>query len=144
MVCFRVASMLYSAKTEYGLRTVLWLARRWGSQAVSLSIIAREEHISKGFLEKIVSRLKKADILIASKGVRGGYVLSRSPREITLAEVMNAIDERAGKPYQCPVVTGGVECPHEPTCAVKHVWKHIADTLTTSMAKTTLADIVWK
>jgi len=136
--------MLFSSKIEYGLRVVLWLARRWSTHPVSLSHIARDEHLSKGFLEKIAVCLKKANILHSSKGAKGGYTLSRSPREITVAEVLNAIDDRASKPYKCPAVVRDVECPHESACAVKHVWIHISNTLASSMKNTTLADIVWR
>lgn len=136
--------MMFSMRVEYGLRAVLWLARHWGTKPVSLTTIADEERISKGYLEKLVVKLTKAKILLSTKGVNGGYVLARKPSDITIQEVVAVLNEKNGKPYQCPAVTPGVECSHEPTCSTKHVWKQIADTLESSMQKTTLADIIWK
>lgn len=136
--------MMFSTKTEYGLRAVLWLAKHWGRTSIPLSEIAKDEGISRGYLEKLAVLLKKAGIVRSEKGVKGGYALSRSPSEVSLEEVVSALEVNRRHPYRCPAVDKKVECPRESTCVTKSVWAKIAANLNSEMSKVKLSDLIWK
>lgn len=135
---------MFSTKTEYGLRAVIWLAKNWGRKSCPLSLIAKEEAISRGYLEKLAVLLKKANILTSVKGVKGGYALARSPLEITLEEVVEALEGKHSRPYKCPAVDRGAVCSKESSCVTKHVWMKIASSLNSEMSKVKLSDLIWK
>src|SRR5690242_21380654 len=78
-------AMKFSSKSEYGVRVMAELARRFGRGPVSLTEIAREEDLPLAYLEHIVAPLRKAGLVASHYGVRGGYELARPPAEITMA-----------------------------------------------------------
>jgi Rrf2 family protein len=80
-----------TTSVEYGLHSLFWMI---GSETTPLSIreLAELQVLSPTFLAKIFPKLEKAGIVRASEGVRGGYVLARSPEEITFLEVVDAIE----------------------------------------------------
>lgn len=103
--------MNLSTKSRYGLRALANLLGQ--DQPCSVSQISQKEHISADYLEKIFSKLKKAGILKVERGACGGYSLSRDPKQITLGEVINALE----KPEFI--------CPDFCSCQSKSVWQKI-------------------
>ena len=85
--------MKVSTRVEYGMLalTDIALYAEKGS-SVSAPEIAERENISRKYLEQILTHLKQAGLIRAQKGLRGGYVLSRSPGTIRLSEILNALD----------------------------------------------------
>ena len=103
--------MNLSTKSRYGIRA---LANLIGQDCLcSISKIAKQEHISSDYLEKIFARLKKAGLLKVERGANGGYVLSRDPSQITLKEVIGALE----KPE--------FSCPNVCNCQSKSIWHQI-------------------
>lgn len=92
---------LLSDATEYGLRAVVWLAQRPG-QPQKVREMAEGAHAAPGYLVKVLQTLAKAQILSAQRGSTGGFRLERDPAELTVLEVINAIDpiERI---HTCPL-----------------------------------------
>ena len=84
--------MKITKKGEYALRALLALANVHGRKTLSLREVSKHEHISYKFLEQIMTMLKRAGFVRSAKGKFGGYSLSRSPKQITLAEVIRAIE----------------------------------------------------
>jgi len=105
--------MMFSTRSEYGVRVMIQLARRRGSGPVPLTGIAEAESLPLAYLEQLVSRLRKADLVASTRGAHGGYELSRDPAEITMAEVVQAL-EGSLIPMQCFDELGGtrVLCNH--------------------------------
>jgi Rrf2 family protein len=109
--------MQITRQADYAMRAVLYLAKHGPDHRAATSQIAHEQHIPPSFLAKIVSQLSVAGLLQTSRGARGGVSLARSPEEITLLEVIEAID---GPIYlnECvidrSVCTFGEECPLRP------------------------------
>jgi Rrf2 family transcriptional regulator, iron-sulfur cluster assembly transcription factor len=83
--------MQITRQADYAVRAVLHLARN-GDQRTATSAIAEEQRIPPSFLAKIVSQLSIAGLLHTSRGARGGVTLARNAKEITLLEVIEAID----------------------------------------------------
>jgi len=109
--------MQITRQADYAVRAVLYLARLGSEQRAATSQIAQEQQIPPSFLAKIVSQLSVAGLLQTSRGARGGVSLARPPEEITLLEVVEAIDgpimlnECAGNNGVC---TFGDACPMRP------------------------------
>ncbi len=77
---------------EYGIRALLALAFAYGQQTINLRKISKQEEIPYKFLEQIMTLLKKSGFVQSTKGKYGGYSLSRSPKKITLGEVIRAVE----------------------------------------------------
>jgi Rrf2 family protein len=109
--------MQITRQADYAVRAVLHLSRLGNSQRASTSSVAGEQHIPPSFLAKIISQLSIAGLLHTSRGARGGVMLAREPKDITLLEVIEAIDgpiqlnECAGENSTC---TFDQECPLRP------------------------------
>ncbi|MBE0409284.1 MAG: Rrf2 family transcriptional regulator [Anaerolineales bacterium] len=84
--------MQITRQADYAMRAVLHLAKLGMDRRAATSQIAEDEHIPPSFLAKIVSQLSVAGLLHTSRGARGGVSLARSPENISLLEVVEAID----------------------------------------------------
>ncbi|MCC6260596.1 MAG: Rrf2 family transcriptional regulator [Anaerolineales bacterium] len=110
--------MQITRQADYAVRAVLHLARQ-GKQRVSTTAIAKEEKIPSSFLAKIISQLSIAGVLNTARGARGGVTLARAPEEITLLEVVEAIDGPI-RLNDCVENPGG--CAFEKDCPLQPVW----------------------
>jgi len=110
--------MQITRQADYALRAVLHLARK-GDQRTATSTIAEEQRIPPSFLAKIVSQLSIAGLLHTSRGARGGVTLARQPNEISLLEVVEAID---GPIQLNECVEGAGVCSFEGECPLQPVW----------------------
>ena len=86
--------MLLSTKGKYGLRAILDIAENTKeNKFVSINDVAMRQNISFRYLERIIAKLKKADIVRSERGVNGGYVLSREPKDINMLEVLTVLED---------------------------------------------------
>src|SRR5438876_1085583 len=92
--------MMFSTKAEYGIRVLVELAGRNGEGPVPLAEIAETNGLPLAYLEHLVARLRKAGLVESRRGARGGYLLARPADEITMAEVVEAL-EGAIAPIEC-------------------------------------------
>src|SRR5665809_127183 len=92
--------MMFSTKAEYGMRVMAHLADRSGDGPVALSAIAEVEGLPLAYLEHLVQRLRRADLVASRRGARGGYTLARPAASITMAEVVRAL-EGSIAPIEC-------------------------------------------
>jgi Rrf2 family protein len=83
-----------SKRTEYGLRAVVQLARFWPRNYVQSKDLARQEELPNKFLEAILLALRRGGFLESKIGSGGGYRLSRSPREISIGELIRRLEGR--------------------------------------------------
>jgi Rrf2 family protein len=111
--------MQITRQADYAVRAVLYLAQLGPEQRAATSQIAQEEQIPPSFLAKIVSQLSVAGLLQTSRGARGGVSLARSPEEISLLEVVEAID---GPITLNECVAGVGACTFGETCPMRPVW----------------------
>jgi Rrf2 family protein len=97
-----------SSKVEYGLHCLLWLVDPREEPASSRDL-AELQGISPTFVAKIFPKLEKAGIVVAVGGVRGGYQLGRPAGEISVLDVVDAIE--GGKPlFECQEIRGAAPC----------------------------------
>ncbi len=136
--------MKFSRSTTYGLRALanLMLAKVEDSSRVkSLKIIAEEERVSLKFLEKLFSQLKKAGIVSSTRGVNGGYYLSKKADKIKLLEVLDALGEKTIV-FKCMSRGGEVTCGHSTKCGAVPVLQKVQMAINKSLEKMTLEDLV--
>jgi Rrf2 family protein len=111
--------MQITRQADYALRAVIYLSRLGPEQRAATSQIAIDQRIPPSFLAKIVSQLSVAGLLQTSRGARGGVSLARTPQEITVLEVVEAID---GPILLNECVGCGGVCTFGDTCPMKPVW----------------------
>jgi Rrf2 family protein len=131
-----------STRGDYASRALLSLALR-GPQPVPTSVrdIADRTGLPQPYLEQILLALKGAGLVRSKRGVGGGYVLAREPEEITLAQIVSAVDGPiAAGDFGEPHADGA--CDHEGQCVLLAVWAEVGDTIRTYLQTFTLADMV--
>ena len=139
--------MTFSAKTEYGVRLMIELGRQEGEDPVSLKAIAEAEGLPLSYLEHVVASLKRAGLVRSSRGAHGGYRLARDAREISMDEVVLAL-EGAIAPMECfvNVPTEKVACSHEVDqgqgCSTRLLWMRVQSGVIKALQGTTLAELV--
>ena len=111
--------MQITRQADYALRAMLYLARLETNERAATSKIAEEQEIPPSFLAKIISQLSIAGLIHTSRGAHGGVSLARKPSEVSLLEVVEAIDG--------PISLN--ECVHDPgvcsfgdNCPIHEVW----------------------
>ncbi|UZE92873.1 MAG: Rrf2 family transcriptional regulator [Candidatus Nealsonbacteria bacterium] len=137
--------MRISKKSQYGLRAMVYLAGVFGKEKkiCSLREISEKENISFDYLEKIMSKLEKADLVKAKKGVQGGYFLKRSPQKINVGEIIRVL-ESTMSPVKCLAKEKRYNCPRKKTCKTLNVWKKVQEVLNSTLESITLADLIKK
>ncbi len=140
--------MLFSTKAEYGVRLMVELGRVGpDSTPISLSTIAEAERLPLSYLEHLVAKLRKADLVSSTRGAHGGYRLAKPAEEITMDSVVEALEGQIA-PMECFHETpeGKVLCSHEDDgdrlCATKLLWTRVQSGVTKALAGTTLAELV--
>jgi Rrf2 family protein len=111
--------MQITRQADYAVRAVLYLARLGTDHRAATSQIAQEQQIPPSFLAKIVSQLSVAGLLQTSRGARGGVSLARSPEDISLLEVVEAID---GPIMLNECVGSNGVCVFGDDCPMRPVW----------------------
>lgn len=131
--------MKISAKGRYGLASMAYLARTYGSGApVTIISISEDLGISKIYLEQVFSLLKRAHLVKSLKGSQGGYQLSRRPAEITAYDVLSAIElglmeETAGAADRQPALDSALRTK---------VYTPLDEAIRTSLTSVNLEDIL--
>jgi Rrf2 family transcriptional regulator, cysteine metabolism repressor len=109
----------FSARVSYGLRAASVLGERYGQGPVLGKQISEAEALPPAYLEQIMASLRRAELVSGTRGARGGYVLSRSPEQITVTELISALEG----PIQLSECPGGASCCASPeTCAVRELF----------------------
>jgi Rrf2 family protein len=130
--------MQITRQADYAVRAVLHLAELKNGGRAPTSKIATEEHIPPSFLAKIVSQLSVAGVVQTSRGARGGVSLARDPSEITLLEVVEAID---GPIILNECVHNPKACPFGDHCKVHDIWCKAQADLVNKLASTNFASL---
>ena len=141
--------MMFSTKAEYGVRVLVELAQRGGSDPVPLAEIAEANGLPLAYLEHLVARLRKAELVESRRGARGGYLLARPAEAITMAEVVLAL-EGSIAPIECITADpdGTVTCSRESdpghACPTKLLWTRVRFSIVQTLQETKLSDLVQK
>ncbi len=127
-----------SLKTDYAVRAMAQLTAEAGNEPVKAEHIAREQDIPLKFLLGILNELRRSHLVRSQRGAEGGYSLRRPPEEITLADVIRAVDGPLANVHDsslADLVYSG------PAAALKDVWMAVRSSLRSVLETVTLADL---
>jgi Rrf2 family protein len=132
-----------STRGDYASRALLSLALHADGEPTAVRDIAERTALPQPYLEQILLTLKGAGLVRSKRGVGGGYVLAREPSEITLAEIVSAVDGPIqagdfGEPHQDGA------CDHEGQCVLLAVWADVSAQLQVQLGAVSLADMARK
>lgn len=130
--------MKLSTKGRYGVKAMVELAINYGGAPLSIKTISKRQNISEYYLEQLFSPLRKAKLITSIRGAQGGYVLSREPKDITVAEIMYVLEG----PIEIAECIEGVSCDNLDCCATRLLWAKIKNSIDDVMKSVTLQDIV--
>jgi Rrf2 family protein len=133
--------MQITHQADYAIRTMVYLAGQDPNRKIATSQIAKFYQIPPSFLTKIVSQLSIAGLLRTSRGARGGVSLARAPEEISLLNVLEAID---GPVLMNECVSDAHVCPFKATCKIHVFWVDTQKEVSERLAGTNLADLATK
>lgn len=131
--------MRLSTKTRYGTRAVLDIALHAAKGPVHLGHISERQEISRKYLGQIIGQLMTAGILESIRGPQGGYILSRSPKEIRLGDIIRTLDGSLA-PVRCVDKPG--LCNRTEKCVTREVWTKAKQTMESLFDEITVADLV--
>jgi Rrf2 family protein len=127
-----------SAKADYAMRALLLLAVDETGKPVKGQVLAETQGIPLKFLENILSELRNAGIVATQRGAEGGYWLARKPSDVTMAEVIRAVDgplaHVRGLRPEATSYEGAAE-------HLQQVWIAVRASLRSVLEKVTLADV---
>jgi Rrf2 family protein len=131
--------MRISAKAEYACVAMLELAANYAElQPLPIKAIAEAQEIPQNFLVQILLQLKTAGLVVSVRGASGGYQLARPPETITLADIINAIDDRAAVPRSALVKES-----LSPTVRILlGIWQEVQAEEQRALQRVTLAELV--
>lgn len=137
--------MIFSTKAEYGVRVMAHLAGTDAETPVSLGSIADAEGLPLAYLEHLVQRLRRQGLVESRRGARGGYILTRPAAEITMAEIVEALEGNLA-PIECLTPEG--MCHREVTgnaaCPTKLLWTRVQGSIVRTLNEMTLDDLTKK
>ena len=128
--------MKLSSKAKYGIKACHILGMNYPNASVSASALESYISVSGKYLEKIMRLLAKRDIVSANRGANGGYYLSRSPEEITIGEIVRALEDDM-EIVEC--VKGDAKCK---CCPSSGVWKRLYEGINKLLDDMTLSQMI--
>ena len=131
-------SVIFSRQCEYGLQAVLHLAVKPPGQWTSIRGITKELGIPYHFVGKILQDLVYKGLLVSQKGPSGGFALAHPAKDITLLQIVEAID---GMDLMYTCVMGLKECSGKNPCAVHHQWGGLRDKIQHMLANQSIEDM---
>ena len=116
--------MRFTTKTEYGLVCLIYMARHVDGQGnpITTKELVGAEDFSVTYIEKILQSLRAAKIVNAVHGSHGGYMLARPAVEITVREVIDAMEGATFDIFCEPDVRKDITCTHFSLCGIKPLW----------------------
>lgn len=135
--------MRLSKKSVYAIRALTCLGAVTVSEVVSIHTIARQERVPKKFLEQVLLALKKAGVVQSSRGKGGGYSLRLAPAQVTLGDIIRAIDGPLA-PLPCASTDSPVKCPgclDMESCWLRGVMTEVRAGVSAVLDHITLADL---
>lgn len=132
--------MRFTTKTEYGLVCLIYMAKHLSQtlDPITIKELVKAESFSLAYTEKILQSLRSAKIVVSHQGNHGGYLLARHPSEITLKEIIEALEGATFDVFCQPEVRREITCTHFPLCGVRPLWEKTKGLLDQFYGATTL------
>ncbi|MEZ5853813.1 MAG: Rrf2 family transcriptional regulator [Hyphomicrobiaceae bacterium] len=132
--------MELNTRGRYAVMAMADIASRDSEAAIPLSQISERQQITVAYLEQLFQQLRRADLVESARGRSGGYRLSRPPCDITIAEILAAVEERT-RMTRC-LVPDGEPCLAGERCLTHSLWEALGDEIAAFLGRVTLKDVV--
>jgi Rrf2 family iron-sulfur cluster assembly transcriptional regulator len=131
--------MKLSTRSRYGTRMMVDLAEHYDEGPIRMGDIAKRQDISVKYLEQLIIPLKKAQMIKSVRGPRGGHMLARPPRKISVGEIVSALEKDASltRCVETPEI-----CDKSEDCRTRGIWKRITRAMHDELESVTLSDLV--
>lgn len=120
--------MKLSTKGRYGLRALIDLALYSEEEPVSIQSIAKRQNISESYLEQLVRKMRTAGLVVSVRGAGGGYQLAKPASEISVGDVLRALEGNLDA-VSCSAGSGQ-GCEGADLCVTRYVWERINESIT--------------
>ena len=115
--------MQLTTKGRYAVTAMLDLASNDSTRPITLDMISQRQNISLSYLEQLFAKLRKASLVKSIRGPGGGYLLNVNPVDVTLTEIIEAVDENIDL-RRCH---GSKNCLRGKQCLSHHLWCEVSD-----------------
>ena len=134
--------MRITSSSEYAARLMLTLAREHGKAPVSAESLSESDGIPSDYVSQILVKLRRAGIIQSRRGSSGGYSLSRPPAQITLGQVVRAVDRDVFEDVCGKYDAGAKDCRHQERCSRAPVWVRLGGVINDYLESVTLAALL--
>ena len=114
--------MRFTTKTEYGLVCLVFMAKHLSDSFVTITDLVKMERMSETYIQKIFLSLRMANVVVSHPGRKGGYSLAKHPSQITLKEIIEALEGGTFDVFCEPETRKDIVCTHFCMCGVRPVW----------------------
>ena len=129
----------FTSAADYATRAMIHLACLPEGAQVLRDEIATAERIPSSFMAKILRSLVRAQLLRSARGVNGGFALARSPMDISMLDIVEAVE---GPIHLTECSTNVEDCDRGPTCPAAYVWGEVQQAICGILGRTSLEDLV--
>ena len=131
--------MKLSTRSRYGARILVDLARHNGQGPVQIGEISKRQDISVKYLEQLIRPLKQASMVTSVRGPKGGHVLAKNPKNITLGQIVRLFE---GQTELVECISKPEQCNMSDDCQVRLAWKEATRVLYEKLDSTTISDLM--
>ena len=131
--------MKISTKGRYGLRILIDLATHDAQKPRLVRVIAESQQISEKYISRLIIDLRRARLVRSVRGVKGGFFLARSPKEITLLDILETME---GTLSIVDCVMAPEKCTHNADCTARGIWQKLNDGIRELMRSITFEQIL--
>jgi Rrf2 family iron-sulfur cluster assembly transcriptional regulator len=128
-----------STRSRYGTRMMLDMAQHYDAGPVQIGDIARRQDISVKYLEQLVIPLRKADYVKSVRGPKGGYMLARHPKEITVGEIVKVLE---GGVNLSDCIENPDLCEKSTDCLTRGLWEEATKAVYDTLNSVTLSEMI--
>ena len=132
--------MNVTSKGRYALHIMIDLAQHRDDGFISLKTVSERTELSMKYLEMIVGNLKKAELVLSSRGKEGGYKLVKDPKDYTIGEILRCMEDNLA-PVGC-IKEGEIQCDHSGGCLTVPMWKELDDITNAYLDTVSLEDLL--
>jgi Rrf2 family protein len=135
--------MKFSSTEEYGLRCMLQMARKGFPGQTTILELAQKEGLTPAYVAKIMGVLRREGLVQSLRGQSGGYRLARTPRDINVQEVLEALGGKFFTPEEyCSTPGDRGACIHSLDCTLRSLWTGLSAAMEAYLSRCRLSDLV--
>jgi Rrf2 family protein len=134
--------MKITSSMEYATRLMVSLARTHGQHAVTAEKLSGSENVPTDYVNQLLLRLKRAGLVASHRGIGGGYALSKKPDEISLGQVLRAVEGQIFEDVCEKYASAKKDCRHQAHCGISPVWQKLGRLIENYFDGITLAQLL--